>query len=108
MCWAHYKRWHRYGHPLAAAPPRPTAVERIMERTTTSEVGCWVYDGADRPRVVDANGKVRSVALILLEHEHGPKPRRTRFHSLCGVSSCVRPDHRVLREVPLSAASVAA
>ena len=99
MCWGHYQRWHRYGHPLAGAP-RQSAVQRVLERTTKSDLGCWVYDtyNPDRaPRAMTDDGRVQKVSLILWEDEHGPLPERARLDSLCGVRTCVRPDHHQVK-----------
>ena len=106
MCWGHYQRWHRYGHPLGA-PRRQTAIERVMERTSTPEVGCWLYDtdNLDRaPRHQTDDGRVQRVAVTLWEGEHGPKPERARLESLCGVRQCVRPDHHVIKFLTSAAA----
>lgn len=106
MCWGHYARWHRYGHPLAS-PPRDTAQRRVMRRTTTSEVGCWVYDigNPDRvPRAMNDAGRVVSVATILWEACHGPVPDGAQVRSTCGITLCVRPDHHQIKHLARSAA----
>lgn len=106
MCWGHYQRWYRYGHPLAAAP-RETALDRVLYRTNQSEVGCWLYDidNAERaPRAMADDGRVVKVSVILWESEHGPLPERARLDSECGVRLCVRPDHHRIRFLARSAA----
>lgn len=97
MCWSHYQRWLRYGHPQGS-PAKLTSVERVMSRLHAPEIGCWLYwtNGTEPryPRHKDDDGRTRPVANTLWEHEHGgPLPPGSRLRSLCGVVNCVRPDH---------------
>jgi hypothetical protein len=94
MCWGHYQRWLRYGHPLGTPAPRDR-MALMWERITKQEVGCWLYDGVDmnrRPRWVDRRGRRRPVKDIVWEEANEPL-RGRRLRPLCGSWNCVRPDH---------------
>ena len=78
-----------------------------MYRTTTSKVGCWLYDidNEDRhPRAMNDEGKVVTVATIVWEACHGPVPDGAQLTSTCGITLCVRPDHHEVKHLARSAA----
>jgi len=94
MCWSHYQRWLRYGHPKAKPPPRDQLAS-IYQRITFRPVGCWLYDASDltRPPRCLFRGRRVMVRRVVWEQEVGPLSRGVRLAPLCGTMNCVRPDH---------------
>jgi hypothetical protein len=94
MCWAHYQRWIRYGHPQAKPKQRDPLVS-IYERILRRPVGCWLYDSSDMTRPPRCNYRGRRVMVrrVVWETEVAPLPRGARLAPLCGTINCVRPEH---------------
>ena len=95
MCWSHYQRWLRYGHPMAL-PPARDPLARMWENVAQREVGCWLYDTSDltRPPRFYVDGKRIEVRRLVWEAEVGPLAVDCRLQGLCGTPNCVRPSHQ--------------
>ena len=99
LCWAHYNRYRRYGHPQGSAP-KVSHADKIRSRMHCG-TGCWFYPyhGTDRaPRTRRADGRMVRLCVVLWEDEYGPIPDGARLVSVCGHPKCVKPDHHELRE----------
>jgi hypothetical protein len=99
LCWSHYNRFIRYGHPLAT-PPKPTHKERLYRRIRRPAIGCWLVtnwrDRSRAPRTVMSDGRRVNVATVMWEYEVGPIPEGYRVESVCRVPGCVHPGHHRL------------
>ena len=100
MCWGHYHRWHRYGHPQAkpAKRPRKPFRERLLTRFHRPAVGCWCYptDTERHPRVVREDGTRAPARPVVWEETVGPVAPGYVLYPLCKTTNCVRPDHHEL------------
>jgi hypothetical protein len=94
MCWGHYHRWHRYGHPNGRPDKRPWR-ERLLDRFARPEVGCWLYptDSDRHPRIEREDGSRALARLVVWEELVGPINPAARLRRLCATRSCVRPEH---------------
>jgi hypothetical protein len=103
MCWGHYHRWHRYGHPLGRPEPVPFQ-DRLLARFLRPTIGCWPYPTAsDRhPRIEREDGSRALARLVVWEQLIGPVMPNCQLAPLCGTHNCVRPDHHQV--VPARAA----
>lgn len=98
MCWAHYNRFRRYGHPQGK-PERASQLSKAMARTVRPEIGCWLYDSVATSREprLKVDGRTIPVARFFYEVMIDPVPEGARFARTCDTLNCVRPDHwRVL------------
>lgn len=97
-CSKHYKRWHKYGDPLAVlidreAPPD----ERFWAKVDKTDT-CWLWtayispDGYGRFDRLRAMGEqsAHRIAYVLLV---GPIPDGLELDHLCRVRHCVNPLH---------------
>jgi hypothetical protein len=94
LCWGHYQRFLRYGHPFKSAP-KLTPEEQMMRRVAQSAEGCWLYDAPGtrrRPRLL-RNGRYVMVRDLVYEHLVGPIPEGHVLSPICPHLHCVRPDH---------------
>ncbi|MBW3099279.1 helix-turn-helix domain-containing protein [Pseudohoeflea coraliihabitans] len=100
FCGAHYKRFRKYGDPLAGGIPHGAA-QRFAKNVATGEHGdecvLWPYyrnvDGVAR---INWRGRATNAHSIVCELAHGPKP--TPQHECChscgnGNMGCVNPRH---------------
>jgi hypothetical protein len=99
MCWSHYGRWYRHGHPMAPTPERPDPDDVMMSRVVQSEPGCWLYDSASaRPPRLQREGRWVLVRVLVWRRLLGPVPEGMTLVSTCPHVNCVRPDHMQLAE----------
>ena len=106
MCWGHYHRFHRYGHPQGK-PSRPSWEDRLYCRFRRPAIGCWLYgrDTGRVPRIDRPDGTRVPVKVAVWEREVGPLPPAASLQGLCLVVNCVRPDHhQVVRQSKRQAA----
>jgi len=100
MCCTHYRRWHHHGdHGVTNLPgPKPIpTVERFMNHVSPEpNSGCWLWTGI----VNNAEyGGFQYEDRIRLAHRvsyflfKGEIPPSREIDHLCGVKSCVNPDH---------------
>ena len=107
MCWGHYHRWHRYGHPQA----RPKRVvkpfqERLLSRFLQPAIGCWEYptDSDRHPRIMREDGTRALARVVVWEQLVGSIEPGWSLYPLCRTLTCVRPDHQKLISVRQPAA----
>ena len=95
MCWGHYQRWLRYGHPLAE-PTRERWEDRVLARVNRPVIGCWLYpSGSERPaRLRSPAGRRVEARTVVWEELVGPLPPGARLTPLCGTVHCVNPQHQ--------------
>jgi hypothetical protein len=95
MCWKHYQRWLRYGHPLAM-PERERWQDRVLARVKQPIIGCWLYPSvSERPaRLRTPEGRRVDVRVVVWEEMVGPLPVGARLSPLCGTVHCVNPQHQ--------------
>lgn len=103
-CSMHNRRWEVHGDPHHDANrgpiPRPVH-ERILERVTEREDGCWIYDGypgRDRAMVVYGSvtdgTRAQDYAYRVMYREFvGPIPDGMVIHHRCENGRCVNPAH---------------
>lgn len=99
-CWAHYRRWLRYGNPLAGTTMEG-APQRFLEDVAIpfAENDCliWPYSKGNRGYgVVWYRGRMRLVHRIVCEAKSGPPP--TPKHEVAhncgkGHEGCCNPRH---------------
>lgn len=103
-CVAHYKRWWKYGDPLAGAAPRNrgTLEERFWTFVRQS-VGCWEWQGTRQNQgygliTERADGKMvaRTTHRVSWELHYGSIPKGLMVLHRCDNRKCVRPDHLYL------------
>lgn len=94
MCWGHYHRWHRYGHPHGRPDKRPYH-ERLFARFYQPAIGCWVYptESERHPRIEREDGSRGLARMVVWEQMIGPIMPGCRLMPLCETYACVRPDH---------------
>ncbi|MFF7795635.1 HNH endonuclease [Streptomyces sp. NPDC007991] len=71
-------------------------MDRITERVTVNDAGCWIYTGhLDRYGYgrISYEGKSREAYRIAYEHSVGPVPAGMELDHLCRVRQCVNPNH---------------
>lgn len=72
------------------------AIDRIEKRSTKSEVGCWIWNGANNGKygVIKVSGESNFAHRLALESRLGRKIHEGMFacHK-CNNTFCVNPDH---------------
>ena len=100
VCWGHYQRYIKYGHPQGRPAKRdqmPYVIDKIGCRTSTSDVGCWVYEttSTQPPRIV-VDGRRRYVRDLLYSQYVRPLEQSERLQRRCATANCVNPDHHMV------------
>ena len=108
VCWAHYRRFRLYGHPLGhpkKVDHRTRVIARVERNTVRTDVGCWVYDTATphRPRI-NVDGHRIYVSNLIYSQYVRPLERHERLVPLCPTSNCVNPAHHEVRNLRTQAA----
>lgn len=94
-CSLHYYRWKRNGSLVPKRPPfnRPIE-ERLLERVSKDENGCWFWTGA----LQKGYGRIRLGRRLEWAHRvayrvwRGPIDAESIDH-LCRHRACINPDH---------------
>jgi hypothetical protein len=86
-------------------PGVPAAIVRFMDKVDRGNppAACWLWTSDVNRRGYGRffwAGKARRAHRLAYEWFVGPIPSGTQLHHVCGVSSCVRPDH-LLAVTPL-------
>ena len=93
-CGAHYKKWKRYGDPLASAPSWDV---RFWSKVNKSD-SCWEWTGLTvgngYGRFWDANtGRMALAHRLAYEMVRGAIPPGLHIDHLCRNRKCVNPEH---------------
>lgn len=100
-CTAHWKRWRKYGEPLAGSTPKgelPRFIKEVVLPYEGDDCLIWPFDSKDRHGYAQAkvNGRMISVHRLVCQEVHGdqPSPDLDAAHS-CGQGhlGCVNPRH---------------
>jgi hypothetical protein len=96
----HYTRWYRHGDPLIDKTHWPRhrrdIMERIKEKVSVSDDGCWEWQGMRLPAgygQIFANGRHTYAHRAVIEYMHGPLETHQHVHHKCGNRACCNPDH---------------
>jgi hypothetical protein len=77
---------------------RKSFVEYVVE-DRGYETPCWIWQKAlttaGYGTMYDENGKTAYAHIVFHRRKHGPIPKGAQLHHVCGVRSCVNPDHTV-------------
>jgi len=96
-CLLHARRLKQTGDPLGVkrwVPTASTPYERVMERTTVDDSGCWIAAGGCNGRpVTSIDGRSVFSYRITYEHHHGAIPHGLDIDHLCANPRCVNPQH---------------
>lgn len=99
MCLRHYKRWKKYGDPLAGQKFRevtPSPVEPRFWAKVDKSGDCWNWTAGMFPDGYGSfryNGTMTGSHRVSYELEHGPIPEGMQVDHICRNRKCVRPDH---------------
>lgn len=80
-------------------PAKRPVMERLMERITVDENGCWIFTGGQRAggygqiRLGGRNAGVGTAHRVAYEHLVGPIPDGMFLDHRCRVRTCCNPDH---------------
>ncbi len=95
MCGPHYKRWYRYGDPLASG--RKTATQRFNSSYVITDQGCWQWQqvpGSHGYGHFTSDDGSRVLAhRWSYEHHVAPIPEGLQIDHLCRNRLCVNPQH---------------
>lgn len=96
-CEAHWKRWRKYGSPIAGGPMYRRKIEvadRFWSKVEKTD-GCWEWtayrDECGYGRFRD--GTWQPAHRWAYEHLAGPVPDGHELDHLCRNRACVRPEH---------------
>lgn len=97
MCKRHYRRWQKYGDPVAPKQPmqRRDPYERWLKFVQKVDGGCWLWTGNTNNAgygVFWFNDRTGLAHRWSYEHHKGPLGRLHVDH-LCRTRLCVNPDH---------------
>ena len=99
-CGAHYKRFLKYGDPLAGGPARLNWPENLYRRLrfcppSTMPTGCIEYTGADSHGYgsINRNGTNTHAHIGWWEEVNGPVPAGHDLHHECENPRCLNPGH---------------
>lgn len=100
MCWGHYSRNRRHGHPLSGRTEVGVPMQFLLDAVSANSNDCieWIYSttGNGRP-LVWQNGKLLQASRVVLEMVLGPPPSDKHFalHSPveCHNPICINPRH---------------
>lgn len=97
LCRAHYRRWQRYGDPVAGTAhshePHPERIRRYVEIDAN---GCWIWTAARNRGGYGIIGiELRSALAHRVSYEAfvGEIPNGLELDHLCRVRCCVNPQH---------------
>lgn len=96
-CGAHYKRWWRYGDPLAGSTPHGECLRFFAEMSEVETEECILWPYAVAPGgygTLHINGVSRRVPGLVCAQRHGPAPSPVHqvAHS-CHTPSCFNYRH---------------
>lgn len=96
MAWKHPKGWWKM--------PLDERIPFWMERSTTNEHGCWLFQGAlnEGYGSVGYQGRTRLLHKLVWEHFHGPVPDGLELDHLCRNRNCWNDSPRHLETVTRS------
>ena len=96
-CVAHYKRYNRYGDPLAGASPHyKTPEEAFLARSCHRDTGCIEWTGSSDAKgygQLRIDGKLIKAHRYAVERSNGPTPDGMVVMHLCDNPKCVNIDH---------------
>lgn len=103
MCNSHYKRWYRYGDPLAGGVHTYTDPFEMFRNRTSWHDGCLVWEASLINGKNDAQGRGYGRMMIdgvshlahrwAYEQAHGPIPDGMIIDHICWNRACVNIDH---------------
>jgi hypothetical protein len=93
-CRSHYKRWSKYGDPLAGGKARPG----FWGHVDKSPGGCWIWTGTQDAKGYGISGKgdgrySKYAHRRSWQMTRGEVPEGLELDHLCRNPSCVNPDH---------------
>jgi hypothetical protein len=104
----HYQRWNRWGDPVQVAFFRGGGLDRLLDKVTVVESGCWRWNYVERDGYAKVwwQGRSRMAHIVMYEAVVGPVPDNLELdhtcHNVdpecpggktCRHRSCVNPDH---------------
>lgn len=98
LCDAHWKRWRRYGDPLAGRTPDGAPLQFVEDVLRLFDLCLpWPFSTTQEGRgLIRYQGRMRQVSNLVCELAHGPAPtpRHEAAHS-CGKGheACINPKH---------------
>ena len=102
LCDAHYRRWQRWGDPLAGRSTMVGDTWKVLVDALASDTDqciSWpfAHDGNGRPQI-SVNGHMRSTCRIICQIVHGPPPSSSRKYEAAhncgkGHEGCINPRH---------------
>src|SRR6185369_9168336 len=99
LCSSHYQRLYKHERLHLIVRHDLTTVERLQEKITINENGCWIYTGRLTPkgyvhvRHSEEQGKMRFGHVIVWEEAYGPVPEGLELDHTCKNRACLNPDH---------------
>lgn len=102
MCGSHYKRWYRYGDPLAGQVHRFESPEKLFEERTEWIDGCLIWqaslesgakDGISGYGRMQFGGKTHQAHRWAWEQANGKIPAGMVIDHKCWNRACVNVDH---------------
>lgn len=96
-CLSHYKRYNRYGDPLAGASRHyKTPEEAFLARSFHRDTGCIEWTGSSDTKgygQLRIDGKLIKAHRYAVERAHGPIPAGMVVMHVCDNPKCVNIDH---------------
>jgi hypothetical protein len=96
LCLRHYARWRSGGDAQDLSPREKTTTERFWEKVDL-DGECWLWlgmtNGEGYGRFWDGEEYVPAHRHALRERRGYPVRDDLQVDHLCGVTSCVRPEH---------------